>query len=520
MLTKNMKNGTSSKPPQSEFRIYLKRDIIYLLFVSVLSSLILLRSFSPEQFLGGLFISAVFFAIFYKDILRYRPSYVRQRKILLLLGVIVLGTLLLGRTFDFLVSSLAKGTKYFTEESSRYLLPIPAGAMLITLLFDFHTALLFSFFTSLLTGIWLNDVIIAFYFFIANTVASFSVIRCKKRTDILMGGIFVSAINVLTVLVLLLFTGDLFSSKTVPDIVIAALNGIVVATVVSIALPLLEFLFKRTTDISLLELLDLNQPLMRNLMITAPGTYHHSVIVGNLVEAAADSVGVNPLLARVNAYYHDIGKVKMPDYFVENQAGSMSRHDKLNPHMSSMILISHVKEGVELARQYKLPQIVTDIIEQHHGTNLITYFFQKAKGETGETPREEDYRYPGPRPQSRVAALVMLADAVEASSRVLKDPTPSRIEALVDKIVNHVFLDGQLDECELTLKDISSIKKNFTYILTGIFHKRIDYPSFDFNAEKTPAEPKGGIDGSLDNKPAETGRYRSEEITEGRKPSP
>jgi putative nucleotidyltransferase with HDIG domain len=252
-------------------------------------------------------------------------------------------------------------------------------------------------------------------------------------------------------------------------------------------------------------------------MITAPGTYHHSVIVGNLVEAAAEAVGVNPLLARVSAYYHDIGKMKMPEYYVENQAGSISKHDKLSPHMSSMILISHVKEGVELTRQYNLPHMITDIIEQHHGTNLISYFYQKAKNEPGENPSEEDYRYPGPKPQSRVAALVMLADAVEASSRVLKDPTSSRIEALVDKIVNHVFLDGQLDECELTLKDISSVKKDFTYILTGIFHKRIDYPSFDFNVIRPSRGSHGGSDDDHDKKQSEAGKHRPEEITEGRR---
>jgi putative nucleotidyltransferase with HDIG domain len=229
---------------------------------------------------------------------------------------------------------------------------------------------------------------------------------------------------------------------------------------------------------------------MKSLMITAPGTYHHSVIVGNLVEAAAEAVGVNPLLARVSSYYHDIGKIKMPEYFVENQSGAPSKHDKLTPHMSSMILINHTKEGVELAKQFKLPQTVIDIIKQHHGTSLITYFYQKAKDNNIEgLPAEDEYKYPGPKPQTRVAALVMMADAVEAASRVLNDPTSARISALVDRIINHIFLDGQLDECELTLKDISEIKRRFNYILTGILHKRIDYPGFDFGNGNTNKEP-------------------------------
>jgi putative nucleotidyltransferase with HDIG domain len=229
---------------------------------------------------------------------------------------------------------------------------------------------------------------------------------------------------------------------------------------------------------------------MKSLMVSAPGTYHHSVIVGNLVESAAEAAGVNPLLARVSAYYHDIGKVKMPDYFVENQSAASSRHEKLTPHMSTMIIVNHIKEGVELAKQYNLPEPIIDIIEQHHGNMLVNYFYQKAKEKAENAPPvEEDYKYHGPKPQTRVAALVMLADAVEAASRVLGDPTPARIASLVDRIINHIFLEGQLDECELTLKDIHEIKRRFGYILTGIFHKRIDYPGFDFTNENLYKEP-------------------------------
>jgi hypothetical protein len=289
---------------------------------------------------------------------------------------------------------------------------------------------------------------------------------------------------VTTVVIILLFRGELFTVKAPPSILFSALGGMSVAAIVSLILPVVEYIFKVTTDISLLELLDLNQPLMKNLMVSAPGTYHHSVIVGNLAESAAEIVGANPLLARVSAYYHDIGKIKMPDYFVENQSSAVSRHEKLTPHMSSMIITNHVKEGLELAREFKLPEPIIDIIEQHHGTMLISYFYQKAKETAGNGPPvEEDYRYHGPKPQSRVAALVMMADGVEAASRVLTDPTPARIASLVDRIINHIFLEGQLDECELTLKDIYEIKKRFTYILTGIFHKRVDYPGFDFSNE-------------------------------------
>jgi putative nucleotidyltransferase with HDIG domain len=356
--------------------------------------------------------------------------------------------------------------------------------MLVSLLFDFHTAITFSFAVSLLTGLWLQDASFTVYAFVGSITAAFSVIRCKKRSGILKGGGFIIAANVITLIIILLFRGELFTIKAPPAILFSALCGMSVAAVVSLILPVIEYFFKVTTDISLLELLDLNQPLMKNLMVTAPGTYHHSVIVGNLAESAAEIVGANPLLARVSAYYHDIGKIKMPEYFVENQSSTVSKHDKLTPHMSSMIITNHVKEGIELARTYKLPEPIIEIIEQHHGTMLISYFYQKAKEREGNgTPAEQDYRYLGPKPQTRVAALVMMADSVEAASRVLADPTPARIASLVDRIINHIFLEGQLDECELTLKDIHEIKKRFTYILTGIFHKRVDYPGFDFSNE-------------------------------------
>ena len=458
---------------------------IYFIFVcGLIASLSIQVNIGIEQLLGGFFVATLLMFILYRDIMRYKPAYTKKYNMLLLLGLLLVGTLLLGRLFAYLLINLSKGLEYQALDSALYGIPIPAGAMLVSLLFDFHTAITFSFTVSLLTGLWLQDASFTVYAFVGSITAAFSVIRCKKRSGLLKGGGFVIAANVITVIIILLFRGELFTVKAPPSIMFSALCGMSVAAIVSLVLPVIEYIFKVTTDISLLELLDLNQPLMKNLMVTAPGTYHHSVIVGNLAESAAEIVGANPLLARVSAYYHDIGKIKMPDYFVENQSSSISRHEKLTPHMSSMIITNHVKEGLEFAGQFKLPEPITDIIEQHHGTMLISYFYQKAKErkENG-TPAEEDYRYHGPKPQTRVAALVMMADGVEAASRVLADPTPARIASLVDRIINHIFLEGQLDECELTLKDIHEIKKRFTYILTGIFHKRVDYPGFDFSNE-------------------------------------
>jgi putative nucleotidyltransferase with HDIG domain len=473
---------------------YSKRDnlvrIYFIFFCGFVASLSIQNNFAAGQLIGGFFISSVLMFILYRDIMRYKPAYTKKYNMLLLLGLLLISTLLIGRLFAYLLLSLSKGLEYKSLDSALFGIPIAAGAMFVSLLFDFHTAITFSFTVSLLTGLWLQDASFAVYAFVGSITAAFSVIRCKKRSGLLKGGGYVIAANVVTVIIILLFKGDLFTEKGPPSILFASLGGMTVAAIVSLLLPLIEYSFKVTTDISLLELLDLNQPIMKNLMISAPGTYHHSVIVGNLVESAAEAAGVNPLLARVSAYYHDIGKIKMPDYFIENQGGPVSRHEKLTPHMSSMIIVNHVKEGVELAWQYKLPEPIIDIIEQHHGTMLVSYFYQKAK-EKGEEllPVAEDYKYHGPRPQTRVAALVMTADAVEAASRVLTDPTPARITSLVDRIINHIFLEGQLDECELTLKDIHEIKKRFTYILTGIFHRRVDYPGFDFSNEGLYKEP-------------------------------
>lgn len=480
---KGMKNGVQIiQKPQSEITAARKYGLLIVL--SLLTSVAIQNRVNVESLVGGFLVACMLLAILYRDILRYKPQYMKNFNMLVLLGLMILMTIITARVSHYVLLNLSKGFGSLSVEGAVYGVPIAGGAMLVTLLFDFHTAIFFSFIVSLLSGLWLNDAVYPVYAFAGSLTAAFSVIRCKKRSALLKGGFYVGGANIVTAVVLLLFQGDLFTEKAVSTLVYAISTSISVTAVVSLLLPVLEYAFNVTTDISLLELLDLNQPLMKSLMINAPGTYHHSVIVGNLAESAAEAVGVNPLLTRVSAYYHDIGKIKMPDYFVENSSGMVSKHEKLTPHMSAMIITSHVKEGVELVRHQKLPQSIIDIIEQHHGTSLMTYFWQKAKDlAAGNHPSEEDYKYPGPKPQTRVAALVMMADAVEAASRVLTDPTPARITALVDRIINHIFLEGQLDECELTLKDISEIKTHFSYILTGILHKRVDYPGFDFSEE-------------------------------------
>ncbi len=468
--------------------------LLLILFAAVLSfSVVFRRDLPAEAIIGTFFLIALLLLILYKDFIRYKPLIFKDYKMLSLVGVLLTVDFLIGRGFYDILEGFTLWLGHTDTHWIIYAIPLATGSMLAALLIDIHTAIVFSVITSLLAGVWLGDSLFTVYNFAAGLTGAFGVIRCKKRSAIWRAGFFVGLVSFFTALIIRYLQGEFLSLTTPLALGAAFCNGLIVATFVSAFLPLCEYLFNLTTDISLLELLDLNQPLMRNLLIEAPGTYHHSIMVGSLVEAAAEAVEVNPLLARVSSYYHDIGKIKMPEYFVENQRLPVSRHEKLAPRMSSLILISHVKEGVELAKKYKLPEAVINIIQQHHGTSVMTYFYGKAKEQQTDafsSLSENDFRYPGPKPQSRVAALVLMADAVEAASRAeLSDPTPSRISDLVDKIINRFFLDGQLDSCELTLKDLREIKSHFVYILASMFRKRIHYPGFEIKDEDTDKQP-------------------------------
>ena len=252
-------------------------------------------------------------------------------------------------------------------------------------------------------------------------------------------------------------------------------TGFASVFVVTLLLPIFEAAFSVTTDVTLLELADLNRPILRKLMLEAPGTYHHSLVVGSLAEAGASAIGANPLLARVGAYYHDIGKIDKAEYYVENQSSARNRHEKLSPTMSTLIIEAHVREGAEIAKKERLPGAIVDAIREHHGTTLMSYFYQKAIARDPGV-QEADFRYPGPKPRSKETAVLMLADAVEAAARSLSDPTPSRIRGVVTRLVDARVEDGQLDECPITFEDLAKIRESFFPILTALFHARVDYP--------------------------------------------
>ena len=255
---------------------------------------------------------------------------------------------------------------------------------------------------------------------------------------------------------------------------------------VTLLLPLLESLFSVTTDITLLELADLNRPILRRLMLEAPGTYHHSLVVGSLSETGAAAIGGNPLIARVGAYYHDIGKIEKAEYYVENQSSARNRHEKLSPTMSCLIIEAHVREGAEIARKERLPRAIVDAILEHHGTTLMTFFYHKAQN-ADPAVEERDFRYPGPKPRSKETAVLMLADAVEAAARSLTEPTPSRIRGVVTRILDARVEDGQLDESPITFEDLAKVRESFIPILTALFHARVDYPGAP--ASERPRRP-------------------------------
>ncbi len=364
----------------------------------------------------------------------------------------------------------------FRWQLSEYLIPVTIASMLLTILLDLEVGLVFTFTLGILLGVVSYfDFKLAFITIVAGSLACFSVKEVAHRYRFYRPMLYISFAYV----VFVYFSESL---KLSPSGAILSLcgyglfNGFISSILTIGLLPIFESVFDVTTDITLLELSDLNHPLLKRLSLEAPGTYHHSIIVGNLAEAGAKAIGANTLLARVGAYYHDIGKVEKPEYFVENQMGAKSKHEKLSPSMSALILESHVKEGVEMAEEANLPQAVIDFIHQHHGTTVMSYFYNKALEQGAEKDLQDEYRYPGPKPNSKETATVMLADAVEAASRVLEDPKPSRIKNLIKKIIDSKLAAGELSDSNLTFKELSAIQHAFLPVLISIFHPRIEYP--------------------------------------------
>ncbi|MDR3204191.1 MAG: HDIG domain-containing protein [Deltaproteobacteria bacterium] len=402
---------------------------------------------------------------------------------------------------------LVAGTKPFFDfiepHTAFMAMPIPVAAMLGAIFLGTRRAVFLCFLGSFLGAVVAPlDTLSAFIYICNGCLVSITKLgRLSERGRLIPAAALTALVNCLSMTGLTIMDGDIFSQQFIYDTYAAVLSGLLSGILASGLVPAIESLTGITTNLKLMELGNLNRPLLRDLMLRAPGTYHHSVIVGSMVEAAAEVIGANPHLARVGAYYHDIGKMKKPLYFIENQMGE-NKHESLTPTMSALVLVGHVKEGVDLARENKLPQMVINIVEQHHGTSLMAYFYHKARENRGPNMaeiNEGDFRYPGPKPNSKEAGLVMLADICEAATRTLTEPTPTKIQELVRTLVNKIFNDGQLDNCDLVLKELTEAMQVFTNILIGIYHHRIVYPVISKEAERHQAARSKIIYDNLNN---------------------
>ncbi|HYQ81369.1 MAG TPA: HDIG domain-containing protein [Anaeromyxobacteraceae bacterium] len=444
--------------------------------------------------LGGAMLAALLVAVLWRFARRELPAFRPARKDAVLLALLFLATLGLAAGGVAAGDALHDRFPAVPAEAFYQLAPFAVGGMLLRWVLPAEVALLFSVAAGGAAGLAMgHSVFFGLQAALTSVAAAALAGRTHRRRDLFRAGAAVGVLAALLVAAGYLVTGrgpgDLPSlGPALADLGAAAAsaflgNALLLPLLVMALLPPLEGLFGYVTDVKLRELASLNHPALKELIVQAPGTYHHSIVMGSLVEAAAEAIGANALLAKVCAYYHDVGKTRNPLYFAENQRAE-NRHEQLAPSMSALIVKRHVTDGLELAAQWKLPRPVADAIAQHHGNRHVSFFWAKAQKDAAEqgderaaTADEGLYRYPGPKPQTREAALVMIADACEASSRALTDPTPERLGALVQRRINETFSEGQLDECDLTLRDLNGIAQAMTRVLEAVYHGRPEYPS-------------------------------------------
>jgi hypothetical protein len=439
----------------------------------------------------------------------------------IVLGCAAVG-LRLGMFFADAIAEKAAGNPFVPQEPEAYyyLIPLAGATMLVRLVHGAETSLLFAAVVSVISALEVGGRVEFAIFTLAGSLAAASgVARVTQRGTILRAGLRVGLVNAVVVAAILCLQQPALSTPSAVTVAMGFLSGGLAGILVTGLAPLVETLFSYTTDFKLLELANREQPLLRDLELRAPGTYHHSMMVGHLAERAAEAIGANALLVRVCAYYHDVGKMKRPHFFIENMTmqGDDERHARLSPSMSARIIQTHVKDGLEFGREHALAPPIMDAIAQHHGTSLVRFFYEKAKGQAdpdkGETVEEHDYRYPGPKPQTLESGILMLADSVEAASRVLADTQRPRIQQLVQRIINNYFRDGQLDECNLTLRDLHRIAASFIDTLCAIRHERIDYP--EPSAEEERKAPEASDEGVVERLEPRT-KDRPERASEGR----
>ncbi len=428
---------------------------------------------------------------------RFHREVVASVKRFVLVGVLVLGTLLAARLMS------GGGSSQELPVNLCYLIPMAFTILTLTIVFNQQFGLMAAAYLGVCVALVLEFTSVSFspegfpvweapepgVFRIlvvllgGSVTAALTVGRIRDRSKLIKVGAGVGLVLAVMILASEAMHGATYRDlASVGDVLVDPLwglaSGLMMGFLVSGALPFIEYFFDVTTDISLIELSDHNHPLLRRLLLEAPGTYHHSFITGTLAEAASEAIGANSLLARVGGYFHDVGKINKPEYFTENESHKGSHHGRLSPTMSTLIIIAHTKDGIEMAKDYNLPPAIIDFIPQHHGTSVIEYFYREALEQSaGRFKVRQDYfRHLGPKPQTKETAIVSLADSVEAASRSLSDPTPARLEGMVHNIVTKKLMDDQLDESTLTFLELKTVEDTFLRVLAGIFHGRIAYP--------------------------------------------
>ena len=425
-----------------------------------------------REYLGAFFVIAILLFSLFAFLYIYRNHYFKDYKILVLISLLMYGIIL----FAWIVQSY---------QLPVYIIPIAMVSMLLTVLLDASVAIMISTIIILLISLLIgNDLDFAIIQFFISSMSIFSVRRLRKRRQIIITMLLLVFCSVFVFFSVMLFKGIDFLDYNYSTVGYIALASFLCPILSFGLVPLFEPTFGITTDLSLIELLDYDQPLLKKLMEDAPGTHTHSVKVGTLAESCANAVGARALLCRVGAYYHDIGKIKKPEYYAENQIG-VNKHDSISPHMSAKILKQHVTDGLDLADEYGIPSIVKDFIATHHAKNRMEYFYQKALSQSDDpdTVDEKEFRYPGPKPTTKETAIVMIAEAIEAQANSVKNPTFEKFEAMIDEAIKSRLQDGQLDECPLTMSDLQKIKgrrdgkEGLLPVLSGLYHSRPEYPS-------------------------------------------
>ncbi len=445
----------------------------------------------------SLFAAVIYYAL-YQASARMQIGTIKPRTAFWVAGLAILwqaGLIRLGLALVNTLGDNPEARGFGDVSAARFAIPFAACGLVLSLLVGTQLALVAALVVALFTGLMTADgMTLALFALASSIVAIYRVERYRTRHTITRAVIGIGAVNaVMSLAVLLVANRPLHLRMVGGAILMSLLGALITAGLASLMTPIYETAFNVLTDMKLLELSNADHPLLRQLAMRTPGTHHHSFVVSTLAEAAAKAIGANVLLARIGCLYHDVGKMAAPKMYIENQRGGENPHDRVEPLDSVRIITGHVRKGIKLASEAGLPPQIIDFIPQHHGTRILSYFYHKAKAQAelrGETVAMEDFRYPGPKPQTKEAAILMLSDGAEASVRSLDDPTPENIRLILDRIINSVITDGQFDECHITLREINLIREALINTLVGIYHQRISYPGFNPPNDSQGSQPE------------------------------